>query len=507
MRRGATGARAATRFRDERSRPVCLDVTSWPLGSCIAPGHRVRTQMLRVVHLRPPRGQPVAAHGSQAGSATHPSRRPRPMTTIRRNALVPLARSPSSSCSPPPAAAARASRPPPAAAARRARQLPATTLKGSGSSFQDPFDEEVFRDFTSDAQPNVTVNYNPAGSGQGQTDLEGQLVDFAGSDSLVVPGRRVEVQGRPFLYIPIVSAPITISYNLSGVSKLQLSAATIAKIFSTHDHEVERRRRSRPTTPGSRCRRRRSPSCTAVTARGRRRTSRSTSTRGGPERLDARHRQDRELGEQHDRRREERGRRRQGQEHRRCDRLRRLRRRQRSAQLTFASIKNSAGTFVAPTLAGATAAMAAADGHARRHGLADEHVREPTPTRSPRRRTSSCTRRRPDHDAGHGAEGAARVRARRRSVEGRRAQLRQAAARAARQGQGPSRQDRRSPSMPTDRAGDLVTARSATPPDGRRLTVPGLRAVAGLTDGHRPPGRRRRPARSGRSRCSRASRC
>jgi phosphate transport system substrate-binding protein len=109
--------------------------------------------------------------------------------------------------------------------------LPATTLKGSGSTFQDPFDEAVFRQFQSDAQPNVTVNYNPAGSGQGQTDLQGGLVDFAGSDSLVAPADTSKFKGA-FLYIPIVSAPITVSYNLTGVDKLTLSASTIAQIFS-----------------------------------------------------------------------------------------------------------------------------------------------------------------------------------------------------------------------------------------------------------------------------------
>jgi phosphate transport system substrate-binding protein len=110
--------------------------------------------------------------------------------------------------------------------------LPATTLKGSGSSFQDAFDQVVFRAFTTDAQKNVTVNYNPTGSGQGQTDLQGGLVDFAGSDSLVAAADLPKFKG-PILYVPIVSAPITIAYNVSGVDKLQLSPSTIAKIFST----------------------------------------------------------------------------------------------------------------------------------------------------------------------------------------------------------------------------------------------------------------------------------
>ena len=33
------------------------------------------------------------------------------------------------------------------------------------------------------------------------------------------------------LYFPVVIAPITISYHLSGVSNLKLTAPTIAKIF------------------------------------------------------------------------------------------------------------------------------------------------------------------------------------------------------------------------------------------------------------------------------------
>ena len=111
-------------------------------------------------------------------------------------------------------------------------QLPATTLSGSGSSFQDAFNQEIFRSFTSDEQPDVTVNYNPTGSGQGQTDLQGGLVDFAGTDSLVKAEDVSKFKGA-FLYIPTVAAPITISYNVGGLDKLTLSAATIAKIFST----------------------------------------------------------------------------------------------------------------------------------------------------------------------------------------------------------------------------------------------------------------------------------
>ena len=105
-------------------------------------------------------------------------------------------------------------------------------MSGSGSSFQDAFNQEVFKAFTDDEQPDVTVNYNPTGSGAGQTDLQGGLVDFAGSDSLI-PDADVSKFKGPFLYIPTVAAPITISYNVDGVDKLVLSAPTIAKIFES----------------------------------------------------------------------------------------------------------------------------------------------------------------------------------------------------------------------------------------------------------------------------------
>jgi phosphate transport system substrate-binding protein len=54
-------------------------------------------------------------------------------------------------------------------------------------------------------------------------------VDFAGTDAPY--GAKDTPPSKPFFYFPTVVAPITVSYNLSGV-KLNLSADTIAKIFS-----------------------------------------------------------------------------------------------------------------------------------------------------------------------------------------------------------------------------------------------------------------------------------
>jgi phosphate transport system substrate-binding protein len=81
-------------------------------------------------------------------------------------------------------------------------------------------------------QPGMTVNYGGGGSGKGRTDLASGVVKFAGSDSPIPAAELANFKGKTVLYFPVVIGPITISYNLSGLSKpLQLSAPVIAKIF------------------------------------------------------------------------------------------------------------------------------------------------------------------------------------------------------------------------------------------------------------------------------------
>ena len=108
------------------------------------------------------------------------------------------------------------------------KKLAAATLNGSGSTFQQAYDETVIQEFQT-AQPAVTVTYGGGGSGKGQTDLQGGLVQWAGSDSTIKPEDVSKFKG-PFLYFPTVAAPITVSYNLPGV-KLKLTPETLAGIF------------------------------------------------------------------------------------------------------------------------------------------------------------------------------------------------------------------------------------------------------------------------------------
>ena len=105
------------------------------------------------------------------------------------------------------------------------------TLNGSGSTFQLTFQQTAIQSFKS-IQPNMTVNYGGGGSGKGRTDLAGNVVQFAGSDTAPIPSDEVaSFKGKTVLYFPILVGPITMSYNLSGVTGLKLDGPVIADIF------------------------------------------------------------------------------------------------------------------------------------------------------------------------------------------------------------------------------------------------------------------------------------
>ena len=104
------------------------------------------------------------------------------------------------------------------------------TLNGSGSTLQLTYQEAAISGFKT-VQSGMTVNYGAGGSGKGRTDLASGVVNYAASDS-PIPSAEASTFKGTVLYFPDVIAPVTVSYNLSGLSKpLQLSAPVIASIF------------------------------------------------------------------------------------------------------------------------------------------------------------------------------------------------------------------------------------------------------------------------------------
>ena len=145
-------------------------------------------------------------------------------------ALAACSSSSSSSTSAPTSAAA--SSPSASSSTSASTSTASGTISGAGSTFQTNFQQGAIAAFKS-VDPNITVNYNPVGSGTGRSDLYGNSVLYAGSDSPIPSKEAGEVpKGKTVLYFPVQIGPIAIAYNLSGVTGLKLDATVLAEIFS-----------------------------------------------------------------------------------------------------------------------------------------------------------------------------------------------------------------------------------------------------------------------------------
>jgi phosphate transport system substrate-binding protein len=109
------------------------------------------------------------------------------------------------------------------------------TLNGIGSSAQGTAQTTWAAGFQT-ANPDVTVNYDPQGSGAGRSSFISGSADFAGSDAALSDD---ELSGTfkgcaadsKAIDLPVYISPIAIAYNVDGLKDLKLDAATIAGIF------------------------------------------------------------------------------------------------------------------------------------------------------------------------------------------------------------------------------------------------------------------------------------
>lgn len=109
------------------------------------------------------------------------------------------------------------------------------SLTASGSTAQ----KNAMADFTKAYQTKcsgATVNYQATGSGAGIIAFSSKQVDFAGSDSALKPEEQPKADARcgsgKAINLPMVTGPVALAYNLSGVDSLVLDAPTTANIFA-----------------------------------------------------------------------------------------------------------------------------------------------------------------------------------------------------------------------------------------------------------------------------------
>jgi len=103
------------------------------------------------------------------------------------------------------------------------------SLVGAGANSIQPFFEKVFYEYSA-KNPKTTVNYSPAGSSVGISDIQQGIVDFGDTEIPMAASDLAKAKG-PVLQIPVDLGGVAISFNIAGVTSLKLDGPTLAGIF------------------------------------------------------------------------------------------------------------------------------------------------------------------------------------------------------------------------------------------------------------------------------------
>jgi phosphate transport system substrate-binding protein len=102
-------------------------------------------------------------------------------------------------------------------------------INGAGATFPFPIYSKWFNEYAK-VDPSVRFNYQSIGSGGGQAQILAETVDFGASDG-PMSDEKLAKAPRAIWHIPTVAGADVITYNLPNVSKLRLDGETIAGIF------------------------------------------------------------------------------------------------------------------------------------------------------------------------------------------------------------------------------------------------------------------------------------
>ena len=108
-------------------------------------------------------------------------------------------------------------------------------LNGGGASSQENAMEAWRAGFQSQ-NPDVTVNYDPVGSGGGRESFISGAYPFAGSDAALDDDEMADAEAQcgegGVIQYPAYISPVAVAFNLEGVDTLNMSPETIANIFA-----------------------------------------------------------------------------------------------------------------------------------------------------------------------------------------------------------------------------------------------------------------------------------
>ena len=106
-------------------------------------------------------------------------------------------------------------------------------LAGAGASSQGAA-MQAWTASVLNVYPDLTVTYDPTGSGAGRTQFTTGGVPFAGSDAALDEEETElanETCGGGFIQLPNYISPVAVAFNLPGIESLNMDADTIAQVF------------------------------------------------------------------------------------------------------------------------------------------------------------------------------------------------------------------------------------------------------------------------------------
>jgi len=111
------------------------------------------------------------------------------------------------------------------------RAVSTLNLNGQGSTFIQPLMARWAFVYHNSVNKQTAVNYQGTGSGAGINAFTHGLVDFAGTDAFMTDAQ-VKAAGGDVLHIPMALGPVAITYNLPGFKgNLRLDGPTLAQIY------------------------------------------------------------------------------------------------------------------------------------------------------------------------------------------------------------------------------------------------------------------------------------
>jgi phosphate ABC transporter phosphate-binding protein len=109
------------------------------------------------------------------------------------------------------------------------------TIQAAGGTFVNPVMQVWTTSYYVYTGSTVSINYQAIGSGAGQTDIENNLVAFAGSDAPLTAAQAAPYEATygPLLQFPETLGGVAIFYNIPGVTvNLDLTGDIVARIYT-----------------------------------------------------------------------------------------------------------------------------------------------------------------------------------------------------------------------------------------------------------------------------------